>query len=215
VHEITFKLTFDEYADGLLNVPVRRPPRAARRPRAGGRPWIAIFAIIVVLLFLIPDLFNALHKSAHAFLAWVDLAFPCFVGVILGMVLVLFLLLVFRKRLLRSALRREFESGWLVRFLIEQTIRIDSHGFTQTTAHTTATNYWLGIEDIVARKDFIYFFLTPKLAYLIPKRAFATPAECEAFVEAAKAFRQSALDGIPTVIPAGPDTRIRVKDQID
>jgi hypothetical protein len=215
VHEITFKLTFDEYADGLLNVPVRRPPRAARRPRAGGRPWILLFAIIVVLIFLVPDLFNALHKSAHAFLAWVDLAFPYLVGVILGMVLLLFLLIAFRRRLLRSTLRREFESGWLVRFLIEQTIRIDSHGFTQTTANGVATNYWSGVEDIVARKDFIYFFLTPKLAYLIPKRAFATPVDCEAFVGAAKAFRQSALDGIPTVIPAGLDTRIRAKDQVD
>jgi hypothetical protein len=52
----------------------------------------------------------------------------------------------------------------------------------------------LSVADIAADRNTIYFFVTSLTAYIVPRRAFATPDEFDEFLRKAREFHAPALD---------------------
>jgi hypothetical protein len=77
------------------------------------------------------------------------------------------------------------------RFARDLMITISAKGVTLTTetAHSEAT--WAAFDRVAVTRKHIFFFITKTQAYIVPKRAFATPEAAKAFGDAARNWRAS------------------------
>ncbi len=60
---------------------------------------------------------------------------------------------------------------------------------------------WPKVTEIAESPQLVVFFLSPRYGFLIPKRAFPTADGMQAFLETARAYHKSALDGTAPILP--------------
>jgi len=82
------------------------------------------------------------------------------------------------------------------------TIIVDAEAVTERSAVGESRIAWSGLERIEDDGDYIYLYIGPLQAYVIPKRAFRTADDQEAFMQLVHAYR---LAGVPH--DAGPFVR--------
>jgi hypothetical protein len=98
-------------------------------------------------------------------------------------------------------------SPWQTRMRVQQlaatssvlvgwrTSAIDPSGYSQTSSFTRQKIAWSGLHDVTEEGDYIYIFDSPVRAFPIPKRAFASPYDAQAFFHAARGYLQQAKSG--------------------
>ena len=96
---------------------------------------------------------------------------------------------------------------WLVRRAIRQLLKderpdrgqlgrhrliLDQDGLTESTAVGESRTRWAGVDRVEQNREYIYIYTSPAAAHVVPKRAFSTPEQAEAFYRLSQARRQSA-----------------------
>jgi hypothetical protein len=82
------------------------------------------------------------------------------------------------------------QNPWL---LEQQSARIQESGLHVETTLASAEYKWPKITRIVDTGTLLLFFLTDRMAYSIPKRAFDSPTQAQAFYEKAIDYRDRTL----------------------
>ncbi len=118
-----------------------------------------------------------------------------FLGVALGWVS--YLLWVQRRTVIAQAQARPGALGL-------HTVSLQPDGFYSQSAVQDTRVKWQNITEVADSPQMIAFFLSPRFGFIVPKRAFADPAQAQAFLETARAYRRSAYDGTPPVLPDAP-----------
>jgi hypothetical protein len=77
----------------------------------------------------------------------------------------------------------------------EHTITLTPEGLHEQTAVNESKTAWRGIHRIDATKDHLFIFLQPAMAHVIPRRAFPTPADADAFLAKARDYFAAAQPG--------------------
>ena len=75
--------------------------------------------------------------------------------------------------------------------------------YNQTSVQDTRVK-WQNISEVAENSQMILLFLSPRYGFIVPKRAFADPAQASAFLETARACRQSVWDGTQPALPSVP-----------
>lgn len=76
----------------------------------------------------------------------------------------------------------------------EHTMVIDAEGVSETSAVGESKIAWSGVERIEDDGNSVYFYIGPVQAYVIPKRAFRTREDEQAFVQLAQAYRSARVE---------------------
>lgn len=76
----------------------------------------------------------------------------------------------------------------------EHTMVIDAEGVSERSAVGESKIAWSGIERIEDDGKSIYLYIGPVQAYVIPKRAFRTREDEEAFLQTAQAYRSTGVE---------------------
>jgi hypothetical protein len=71
----------------------------------------------------------------------------------------------------------------------EHTIAIEPEYVTERSPVGESRTAWSGIEKIQSDEQYIYIYVGPLNAFVIPKRAFKSGEESEAFLQQAQAYR--------------------------
>lgn len=71
-------------------------------------------------------------------------------------------------------------------------IEIATEGVRETTPTGETRHTWAAVERIAVDDGYIYIYIQPMAAHLIPKSAFETPSAVSAFVEQANAYHARA-----------------------
>ena len=87
--------------------------------------------------------------------------------------------------------RKIYSQGANKSLIGEHTIVIDSEGVTERSAVAESKIAWSGVERIEEDGHNVYFYIGPLQAYVIPKRAFQTPDDGEAFLQLAQSYRSA------------------------
>jgi hypothetical protein len=74
----------------------------------------------------------------------------------------------------------------------EHSLRFDSEGVSGKTAVSEGTIRWTGVLDIVETKKYFFMFVDTAVAFIIPKRAFASPADADQFFSTATSLWKAA-----------------------
>jgi hypothetical protein len=85
-------------------------------------------------------------------------------------------------------------------------VRISPMGFEERTSTDDARLMWVRFQRIVSTPHAIYHFVERHRAYVVPRQAFETPADADAFFELACSYWQAARDGTGTA-PTNPPPR--------
>ena len=78
---------------------------------------------------------------------------------------------------------------------------LDLHGSVMETRVR-----WAKVTELKQNDKLLVFFISQRFGFIVPKHAFQTPEQAQAFVGTAQAYRKSALDGTPAVLPSIPET---------
>lgn len=84
------------------------------------------------------------------------------------------------------------------------TVSLQPDGLYSQTSVIDTRVKWQNITEIADNSQMILLFLSPRYGFIVPKRAFADPAQAAAFLETARAYRQSASDGTQPMLPPMP-----------
>jgi len=137
--------------------------RSDRRYR---RQMISLVVYLPALLLLF------MWLSLHRF--WLSLAVAAlFSGILLPLIY-----WKVKRDVMRTAAKRPGVLG-------EHTIEIDAEGVRERTAVNDTFTSWKGVHNIVDDKKHIYLFVAENMAHVVPKRAFASDLDAQAFVELA------------------------------
>ena len=63
------------------------------------------------------------------------------------------------------------------------TLKLDDYGVTERTLVGESKSLWAGIEKIEEDAEYIYIYTAPGAAHVVPRRAFKTPDDANAFFE--------------------------------
>lgn len=77
------------------------------------------------------------------------------------------------------------------------TVSISSAGVRRKSSHGEHIHPWQSYVAVKEDSHLIYFFLAKTQAQVVPRRAFASPAEAERFFAVSHAYWRSAKDGTP------------------
>jgi hypothetical protein len=113
------------------------------------------------------------------------------IGMAVGFAVALAIILIptYRWSLRRAARRMMRESQQLVG---ENTCVLSPEGVLETGAWGEATLNWNAFDRIIETPDYIYMYRTPRMAEIIPRRAFRTPEAAEAFLQSTKGWHAAA-----------------------
>jgi YcxB-like protein len=96
---------------------------------------------------------------------------------------------------------------WLVRRAIRQLLReerpgkgqlgrhrvvLDEKGLSESTAVGESRTTWAGVDRVEQNRDYIFIYIAPAVAHVVPKRAFADPRQAEAFYELSRTRKAAA-----------------------
>jgi hypothetical protein len=76
--------------------------------------------------------------------------------------------------------------------LCEHTITLEDDAIVEATPYGEARNLWSGIYQVVDAADYIYIFITPDSAHIIPKLAFPDTESAQRFYERAATLQAGA-----------------------
>lgn len=82
------------------------------------------------------------------------------------------------------------------------TVSLQPDGFYSQTSVVDTRVKWQNITEVANSSQMILVFLSPRFGFIVPKRAFADPAQASAFLETAQAYRRSAYDGTQPTLPS-------------
>lgn len=86
------------------------------------------------------------------------------------------------------------------------TVSLQPDGLYNQTSILETRVKWQNVTEVADHPQMILLFLSPRFGFIVPKRAFADPAQAQAFFELARAYRQGVLDGtrpmLPSALPA-------------
>jgi len=77
----------------------------------------------------------------------------------------------------------------------EHSITLENDAIIEHTSVDENKRNWEGVFKIIAHNDYIYIFLTPQLAHVIPRRAFSSPDLAESFFQKACELHSKAVSG--------------------
>ncbi len=88
--------------------------------------------------------------------------------------------------------------------LEKQTVSISAKGMRQVNIQSDSLIWWTAILEVSESATQIMFFSDKHYAFLVPKRAFTSLAEAEAFLDKARRYRDASLNGqmLPDDAPA-------------
>jgi len=69
--------------------------------------------------------------------------------------------------------------------LCDHTITLGEDAIVESTSVDEHKKNWSGVDRVVADSNYIYIFLTPQMAHIIPKRAFPSEESAESFFKRA------------------------------
>ncbi len=81
------------------------------------------------------------------------------------------------------------------------TLALAPDGIREQTSVIEAFVRWSKVTEIAENKELVVLFFSPRFGFLIPKRAFPTAEGAQAFLETARAYHKSALDGTAPILP--------------
>ncbi len=84
------------------------------------------------------------------------------------------------------------------------TVSLQPDGLYNQTSVLDTRAKWQNITEVVDSPQMIVIFLSPRYGFIVPKRAFTNPAQAQAFLETARAYRQSVWDGTQPALPPIP-----------
>ncbi len=151
------------------------------------------FKLRMAVGFAFVPLCLIVFSSLAGFATW-----QCFLfGAVTAVVWVPFYLWSFRWQSARTARKRRA-------VLEKQTVSISAKGMRQVNIQSDALIWWTAILEVSESTTQIMFFSDKHYAFLVPKRAFTSLAEAEAFLEKARRYRDAVLNGqtLPEEAPA-------------
>ena len=69
---------------------------------------------------------------------------------------------------------------------------LSEDGLTESTAVNESRTAWAGVDRVEQSQDYIFIYITPATAHVIPKSAFSDPQEAEAFFRLARSRKEAA-----------------------
>ena len=84
------------------------------------------------------------------------------------------------------------------------TVSLQPDGLYNQTSILETRVKWQNITEVADSPQIIALFLSPRFGFIVPKRAFADPAQASAFLETARAYHRSAYDGSEPALPPVP-----------
>jgi hypothetical protein len=88
---------------------------------------------------------------------------------------------------------RTWKDGARHGILGEHTITLTPEALRERTAVNEGTAAWKGIYRIDANASYLFIYLQPEMAHVIPRRAFPTPEAAEEFLATARAYYAAAV----------------------
>ena len=70
--------------------------------------------------------------------------------------------------------------------LTQHIVEIQNEAFYEETKYNRSYFFWNGIEKIVHRPGFVAVYISPRLAHIIPRRAFSTREQMSEFISLCK-----------------------------
>jgi len=96
------------------------------------------------------------------------------------------------------------------------TLALILDGVREQTSVIEALVRWTKVTEIAESAQLIVLFFSPRYGFIVPKRAFPTAEGAQAFLETARAYQQSALNGttskLPELSPAWPPAPQRINN---
>lgn len=89
---------------------------------------------------------------------------------------------IFHRRTLRRAIDSMIDEGSNRRLFGVKTVTASESGITESGDHGTSTTAWSAVERIVRLEDVTYVYVTSLSAEVIPRRAFESGSEYDAFI---------------------------------
>ena len=86
--------------------------------------------------------------------------------------------------------------------LSQQILTINSNELRLRNSMSEATTIWNNFTELVEDNQHFFFFISERFALVVPKRAFSAPEQAQAFLETARAYHRSALEGAVPILPA-------------
>ncbi len=83
------------------------------------------------------------------------------------------------------------------------TYQISPEWLVQKTSVRESKNAWAPLFSLEEDEKYLYYFLTKTTAYIIPKRAFTSYGEAQAFSEMSRRYWQAAKNGASLAEPEG------------
>jgi hypothetical protein len=99
----------------------------------------------------------------------------------------------FIARAVRKAHPPEESRGTLGR----HTITLTTNGLREESETGESSTLWRGISKISSNDQYIFFYLNPNLAHVVPRRAFPSDEDAERFLETARALQDAARIDTP------------------
>jgi len=87
---------------------------------------------------------------------------------------------------MRTFLRRTFNDGPQHAWLGHHVVEVSEEGVSDTGDHGQLTIRWSGIGRVREDEHYVYLYTQPDAALVVPKRAFADPAEARELVASAR-----------------------------
>ena len=154
-------------------------PRGRRLRRLSYLGWA-----LVVLLFLLVTAIGADGFTLSP-LSLVFIAVPLLIVFLLQWILERWVL----RRVIRHLLKDERpDRGQLGRHRMV----LGEEGLSESTAVSESRTTWAGVDRVEQSADYIYLYVSPAAAHVIPKRAFRDSAEATAFYEFSRAHKAAA-----------------------
>jgi hypothetical protein len=92
------------------------------------------------------------------------------------------------KRSMKYSITKMLENGQNKGTIGSHSITITDHELRETTEVSDSRWTWSGVERVEQTTDYIFIFISPVMAHIIPKRAFESPDTAAMFYTTALAF---------------------------
>lgn len=127
-------------------------------------PFVLLGILIAAILRRLPPELTNGFRDATVYYLW--------------LLIVLVLCFVFRRRIVAIAIRRNYHkappnSPWKQ----HRKVAVSPESFTIATELSSITNRWGAVQRIAFTNDYLFMFVSPNEAHLIPRRAFRNSTE--------------------------------------
>jgi hypothetical protein len=176
--EIEYDITREDLAAFQWHA-VFESPRGRRLRRLSYLGWVLVVLLFALVTFIGADGFRVTPLSLMFF------AVPLLIMLFLQWCLERWVL----RRVIRHLMKDERpDRGQLGR----HRVIVGEDGLSESTAVSESRTTWAGVDRVEQGADYIYIYVSPASAHVIPKRAFKDAAEAAAFYEFSQARKAAA-----------------------